>query len=180
MAKGIPLRKRIFIGCEGASEKSYVRWLQAIADARGKHLFLDSHDAGGGDPLAIVEASISKLRQQEKLRGKYSSKAVILDTDKIGLEPARDQQMVNIAAKSGLFIIKQEEIHEAIILRHFPNCANLKPPKAATEPRLKKEWPDYQKPADAMAYGAKLDFAAFSRMLGVEADFNSFFNKLIV
>jgi hypothetical protein len=167
------------VGCEGASERSYVRWLQGLADDRQKHLFFDPYDLGGGDPLSIVEHAEKKLREQERRKGKYAFKAVILDSDRLGADLSRDQTMRQIIQRAGFSFLDQHEIHEAILLRHFPNCQTLRPRKGSTETRLKREWPTYEKPEDAISLRQKLDFDGFLRMLSVEQGFDQFLGPLL-
>ncbi len=179
MAKSVPLRKRIFFGCEGASERSYVRWLQTLSDNRGKHLSLDGFDLGGGDPLSIVQNAVKKLREQELRKGKYAAKAVIFDSDCLGVNPERDAQIIPLLKTSGLTLLQQEEVHEAILLRHFIGCSKLRPRKGGTESRLKREWQNYTKPEDYLSLRDKLSFEGFRRMLDAEPEFKKFLGALI-
>ena len=180
MAKNIPTRRRIFVGCEGASERSYVRWLQGLADQRQKHLFFDPYDLGGGDPLSIVQNGEKKLKEQERKKGKYALKAILLDSDRIGVDAGRDDLMHQIIGRVGFALLIQYEIHEALLLRHFQGCHKLRPKKSRTEARLLKEWPNYEKPADAISLRQKIDFDGLLRMLSVEDSFSTFLGQLLI
>jgi hypothetical protein len=154
----IPQRLRIFIGCEGASERGYAAWLQRLADHVGLHVFLDSVVAGtgGGDPLAIVKESAKEADRRQRARGQYHEKWVILDEDKIGEVPDRDAELWRISQKKGLLVLLQRWEHEALLLRHFPSCSTLRPPAGAAMARLLQEWPTYTKPQTAIQIEAKL------------------------
>ncbi len=65
MAQGarIPKRpqlKRVFLGCEGDSERSYGAWLQAVAEDHKIFITIDTYpDTGGGNqPYNIIERSM--------------------------------------------------------------------------------------------------------------------------
>ncbi len=154
----IPQRKRIFVGCEGASERGYAAWLQRLADGVGSHVFLDVVIAGngGGDPLAIVKESAREASRRHKVRGAYHEKWVLLDEDKIGETPARDVEMLYISQQNNLLLLFQRWEHEALLLRHFPNCGRLRPAAGAAMPRLLREWPTYVKPQTASQIAVRL------------------------
>ena len=48
-------RRRVFVACEGESERGYVRFLSRLAEEAGLPLHFDIQICGGGSPLAIVE-----------------------------------------------------------------------------------------------------------------------------
>lgn len=172
------IRKRIFIGCEGASERSYVRWLQERADDLGKSLTFDAHIVGGGDPLAVVKGSLKKLASQTRRFGRYKRAAVLLDSDRLGQAPARDALIPN-TAKDIAVLLYQEFDHEALLLRHFPRCERLRPPPGQSLNRLVRVWPDYRKPADALALSRRLVVDDLRRLLTVEPTFEAFFTPLL-
>lgn len=132
------VRKRVFVGCEGDSERSYCRWLQRRADEIGLVIHFDAYVIGGGDPLAVVQGSASKLNERNKLHGAYAKAGVIFDTDKLGITPSRDAKIQRVCKRNGLFQLRQIYEHEALLLRHFVDCENLKPPAGQGEARLLK------------------------------------------
>lgn len=56
------VRRSIFIGCEGESERGYVAFLGRLAEQVGLAVHLDPVvlQPGGGDPLAIVELAVKR------------------------------------------------------------------------------------------------------------------------
>lgn len=165
----ISQRVKVFVGCEGRSERAYVRWLQERADQQGLRVHFDSFDTGGGDPLAVVEKSIREALRNERYKGRYRTKFVLLDEDRIGDCPARDQQINSLQAKHGIGLVFQKFDHEALLLRHFPNCENLKPSRGRSLKRLRREWPGYVKPAAFVDLNRLLDHASLERVLTVES-----------
>jgi hypothetical protein len=103
----IPPRRRIFLGCEGESEQGYGALLSRIAEEQGLHLApqIVLLRPGGGDPLALVQLAIAKIREDERKRGEFSIKAVLLDQDKLGQAPERDQLLHAEAAQNDLHLI---------------------------------------------------------------------------
>ncbi len=169
----LPQRVPIFIGCEGESERGYVRFLGRLAEAEGLAVHLDPEvlQPGGGDPLAIVELAVKRLSQGRRKQTVYAVKFVMLDRDKWGQAPARDAQVVAVAARAGLSLIWQDPCHEAMVLRHLETCANLLPqttPLAMAA--LRQRWPDYSKPMDGAGLARRLDHAAVLRAIAVEPE----------
>jgi hypothetical protein len=171
----IQVRRRVFVGCEGESERSYCRWLQRRAEELDVALHLDAHVIGGGDPLAVVKGSVSKLRERTRVHGAYAQAAVIFDTDKLGIAPNRDSKIDGICVRNGLHQLRQVYEHEALLLRHFEKCDKLRPPAGSGEAQLLKVWPNYEKPQDALALERKIGLPDLCRMFDVEPDFEKFF-----
>lgn len=171
------IRKRVFVGCEGDSERSYVRWLQRRSDELDLHLHFDGWPAHGGDPLAIVISSIAKMRERSARHGPYTAAAVLFDADKLGITPARDKQIPRLTRQANMAVLAQTFDHEAILLRHFQGCKTLRPPAGKSLPRLRREWPEYSKPADALQLEARIDLAGLFRMISVEPAFARFLSS---
>lgn len=167
-------RRRMFIGCEGESEQSYVALLARLADAQGLRVFLDAVllQPGGGDPLAIVERAAQRLRERESKRGEpYEGRFVLLDDDKRGQAPQRDQRIPAVAAQAQMYLIWQRPCHEALLLRHLVGCANLRPiTTPAAGQQLTGRWPGYAKATPAARLAEQLDQPALTRAAAVEPD----------
>lgn len=163
-----PLRTRVFVGCEGRSEQAYVRWLQERADQRGLCLYFDSADVSGGDPLSVVEKSIRICRHNEKFKGVYGAKLVLLDEDRIGHCKSRDAKIGPTIKKNGFGLIYQRFDHEALLLRHLPGCSTMRPPRGFSLERLLQHWPDYLKPATFLDLERRLTNECLVQALNVE------------
>ena len=148
-----PQRRPVFLGCEGESERGYGTLIGRLRDELRRDLHLDVTllRPGGGNPLALVELACLKIAHNERNRDtRYSVKAILLDSDKLGLNHARDQNMLRIAQAAGLHLLWQEPSHEALLLRHLDGCQTLRPHSAAAAlTELIRRWPDYSKGSSA-------------------------------
>lgn len=166
-----PQRRPIFIGCEGESERSYIARLSQLLEPLRQDIHLDAHllRPGGGDPLALVQKAAAIVQRRERSTVRYAYKVLFLDSDKMGLVPARDAEAIALAAQLGATIIWQETAHEALLLRHLPGCATLRPPtSAAALQLLVRNWPNYEKPMSANALSRHIDRNALVRVSAVE------------
>jgi hypothetical protein len=59
----IPQRRRIFLGCEGESERAYGALVGRLLEKRrrDRHLDVVLLRPGGGDPLALLELAIKRI-----------------------------------------------------------------------------------------------------------------------
>ena len=86
-------RRRVFLGCEGESERGYGALLRRLLEVHRQDVHLDVVllRPGGGDPLALVELARRLIDESERKReAPYSLRAVLLDSDKRGHTPPRD------------------------------------------------------------------------------------------
>jgi hypothetical protein len=172
-----PQRRRVFFGCEGESERSYGTLLHQLVHERG-HLHIDTSllQPGGGDPLALVERAYDEIRRRERqFGGRYVFRALLLDRDRWGVTPARDQRIQGIVTAAKLHLIWQRPTHEAFLLRHLPGCMNLQPQTPADAlDQLLQRWPDYVKGAPTQYLRARLTIDHVGAVCGVEPDLGHF------
>ena len=155
----IPVRRRIFLGCEGESEQAYGALLARLADNSGLHLAFRAEllRPGGGDPLALVSLAADLCHRAELKRGSFAIKAILLDSDKLGLTPERDRELYPIANVNGFRLIWQNPTHEAFLLRHLPGCHALRPPTPAiSSTQLRQQWAEYEKPMSALRLSTRI------------------------
>jgi hypothetical protein len=171
-------RRRIFIGCEGDSERSYIALVRRIVDDVHQKVYLDAQllQPGGGDPLDLVRRAEEVITKIERTRERYDHKYLLIDRDKFGRSPERDQQIQAILNRIDARIIWQDPAHEALILRHLPECATRRPPSTqiATQ-QLRREWPEYEKPMSAMRLASRIDIEALRRAAEGENELRAFF-----
>jgi len=170
----IKQRKRVFVGCEGDSERSYARWLQELSDVASARFQLDTFIAGGGDPLAIIEDCIKRYKKREREQGRFWRKVIILDSDRLGQNAQRDCQIGSRIGPANITLLYQEYEHEALLLRHFPRHQTRRPPAGQGLGALQRVWPEYRKPADALTLGKTLSHGHLCRMMRVEPSFRDF------
>jgi hypothetical protein len=176
----IPVRTRIFLGCEGESEQGYGALLTRLAEEAGLHLAIHSVllRPGGGDPLDLVALAIEMSRRAESKRGAFATKAVLLDRDKLGITPERDQRLFPLAAENGLRLIWQNPTHEALLLRHLDGCHQLRPQTAALAlAELERRWAGYRKPMSAVRLSTCLGIAELRRVCAVEESLQEFLRE---
>ena len=150
-------RKRIFMGFEGISERNYGQYLRQIADDHSLPIHIDcNYVIGGGDPLKVVQESIKLMKRNSRNHGDYKVKAVMLDSDKLGQSPDRDNKIKPLAADHNVRLIYSVPKIEAFLFRHFPGCENKRPPAKTAISELKKVWPEYYKGIDAGSIYKKL------------------------
>ena len=169
----IPLRRQIFVGCEGKSEEGYVALLQDFARTANQPIYLNIKELapGAGDPLARVEMAVRLIRQESATRVAPSASFVLLDEDQTVLAPARAETARQLAAQKNITIVWQRPCFEAVLLRHLPGCHTRRPldtPGAGNA--LQGEWAEYAKPMDRAALARRLDLAATLRAAGVEPE----------
>jgi hypothetical protein len=154
--------------------------LSRIADEHGLHLApqIVLLRPGGGDPLALVQLAIAKIREDERKRGSFSIKAVLLDQDKLGQTPERDQVLYVEAARSNLQLIWQGPCHEALLLRHLPGCQNLRPATTLlAQQELMRRWPEYRKPMSAIRLASRIGFDEVTAACGAEPSLCDFLRQ---
>jgi hypothetical protein len=174
MRTRIPQRQRIYLGCEGESEQSYGRLLNRITDDAGLHLHIDCDvlQPGGGDPLALLETAIRKIRQKVLNRGPFVNCAVILDADKLRVSPDRDAQIRRLVQAHGIHLIWQRPCHEGFLLKHL---VQQDPPSTGLAvAALARLWPEFRKGMSATELAMRIDQESVRRAANAEPDFRAF------
>jgi len=169
----IPLRRQIFVGCEGKSEAGYVALLQDFARTASLPIYLNIKELapGAGDPLARVEMAVRLIKQESATRIAPSASFVLLDEDQTVLAPARAETARQLATQKNITIVWQRPCFEAVLLRHLLGCHTRRPPDTTGAGNaLQGEWPEYAKPMDRAALARRLDLAAAMRAAGVEPE----------
>lgn len=166
----IPQKQRIFVGCEGQSEQSYVRLLSEYATA---DVYLDAVvlQPGGGDARALLEKAGSKCRERQKLYGQYGAGFLLLDTDKLGNNSVPDLERK--ALKIGMTLIWQKPSHEAFLLRHFPGCQHRQPADSASALQaLRRQFATYDKGIPARQLQSRISLDMVRQAAVVTAGFD--------
>jgi hypothetical protein len=167
--KFVAKRVRVFLACEGESERAYGRWLQEMGDAQGIRIHIDAHVCGGGDPLALIQQADRHLARAVRRGGPFAMRLLLYDADRIGDDRERDAEALALAGRLDMMLIEQHPDHEGLLLRHLPDCQKLRPPTGATLQALLRVWPEYSKGTDFMRLATKLDFDGLNRAADVEA-----------
>jgi len=177
-----PQRRPVFLGCEGESERGYATLIGRLREQLRPDLHLDVKllRPGGGDPLALVQRACEIIARNERNHDfRYTVRAILLDSDKLGQTPTRDENMIRIAEGERLHLIWQEPSHEALLLRHLDGCQTLRPPSAAAAlTELLRRWPDYMKASSADRLSTRIGAQQIAAAASVETSLREFLRTI--
>jgi hypothetical protein len=166
----IPPRKPIFVGCEGASEAGYAALVGRIARDEPEihvHVHVELLQPGAGDPFELVERAIAVIREIERRRTAFAIKAVLLDRG----APDKTAAAIRRAREARIHhLVWQDPDHEALLLRHMPDCQQLRPPAGASFRELLRHWPDYEKGMSAQRLAQRIGIEHIRLACTVEAE----------
>lgn len=169
----IPLRRPVYIGCEGASEVGYAGLLQDLIREADLpvHLHVDELGPGTGDPLSRIEMAVLRLKLLQKKRTAPKQRFALLDSDQAERDPQRAARAIKLAADNGITILWQRPCFEAVLLRHLDGKTGNRPPDTPGAVKaLAKEWAEYEKPMTRANLAKRIDRAAVLRAAGVEPE----------
>ena len=174
-----PQRRRIFVGCEGASEVGYVAFIRLLAEEAGLQVHLGIHDCRGGDPLAIIETAIRVHDSRRTKFGAYAARSVFLDADRHGHHSARADRAKQLVKENGFGAIWSTPVLEALLLKHFSGSELLRTstPDLALEALLSR-WPEYRKGMAALELRDRLDGAAVAGAARFEPALRAFLDSI--
>jgi hypothetical protein len=173
----IPQRRPIYLGCEGRSEAGYGALLNRLALERQVHIHIhaESLQPGAGDPLALVEKAVQRIRHLERARAPFAVTAVLLDVG----APQKNAEAIALAQQNGIgHMIWQAPDHEALLLRHLPGCDTLRPPAGASLGVLRQNWPNYEKGMAAQQLAQRLGFDHVRQACQVEQELRAFLTAI--
>lgn len=177
----IPLRRPVYVGCEGASEVSYAGFLQDLIRDAGLpvHLVVEELGPGAGDPLARVEMAVRRIAHLRRTRTAPVGRFVLLDFDQAEREPPRADRARRLADAHNITILWQRPCFEAVLLRHVDGRSTHRPPDTpGAEKALLKEWPEYAKPMTRAALAKRIDRAAVMRAAAVEQELQALLRSI--
>ena len=146
MVATVVRRRRIFVGVEGESERSFAAWLKLLCDNEDLHVHLDVRVCSGGDSLAIVQSAERQYDIRTRTRGRFSAGLVFLDSDRLqqdiaaGRDPTGVGRLMQIYLKPNL---------EGLLLRLYAGEEAQNRSAGEVKRVLKRRWPDYDKPPAA-------------------------------
>lgn len=170
----IPVRKPVFLGCEGESEQAYGQFLNDIVRQKELpfHIEVVNLNPGAGDPLARVKKAVQEIKRRSQRRAEFQYRALLMDDDQLAGDHHRRQQVETLAAQHAISIIWQSPCHEAFLLRHFPGRLNANPPDSVTSnANLLQVWPGYAKPMSRFEISRRIDLQGTERVAGQHQEF---------
>ena len=139
----VPLRRVIFIGVEGTSDRAFVRFLQICCDEKGLHLHLNVGLGNGGSSVVVVGEAARYLNRHSGKRD-ISDRLVLLDSDRIRQDKQAGRDAQSVASKENLKLIFVRPKLEGLLLRlHEGHERRINVNNAMAE--LRKVWPQYSK-----------------------------------
>ena len=172
-------RKRVYVGCEGESERSYAGFLSGIAEEAGLSLHFDTQICPGGDHLAVVEAAVDRLGRRAHQHGQFWKRAIFLDSDRRTEHAERTAEADRLIAQYNFLPVWSDPCLEAFILRHFAGCEQLRPSTSSlADQELSRYWPDYRKPMTRLALRAKFEMADVRRAAATCPDLLKFLSAI--
>lgn len=169
-------RLRVFVGCEGKSEESYVAFLY--------RLFRDDHFIhlqavnlnGGGHSLDLVHRAKKQIAILKRQSGKkFDRHLLLLDFDKDS-HRQYDPLAIKEAEKISLTLIWQRPNFEYMLCRHFQEAAPSSP--TACTRILEREMGSYAKGMSATSLARYITMSHVSNARKNDRDLATFF-KLI-
>jgi hypothetical protein len=110
-----PIRKTIFVGCEGEDEVAFIRFLDGLCRKEKKTYSLDTYNTSGGGPTNTVNSSV---RARDRIgKREFAQSFILADADRMkptepGYEKAR-----KLADTAGFRIILSRPCIEVRIYR---------------------------------------------------------------
>ena len=146
MSRGrlISLRRSIFIGVEGPSDRAFVKFLGRYCDREGRHLHLHAEPANGGDSVVVIESAIRYLSNRS-FAEEFIRKFVLLDEDRIQQDKRAGRDAHAVAAKHELEVVLQIPNLEGLLLRLHRGHERHRLQARDAKAKLEKLWPKYDK-----------------------------------
>jgi len=175
-----PQLKRVFLGCEGDSERSYGAWLQAVAEDNNIRITIDTYpDTGGGNqPYDIIERCISEMLLRERRYGPYFARAILLDSDNINNDLEQNNSAIERARAHNVRVVLQDFEHEAFLLRHIAGHEHTRPNKGEGRAALQNAWPEYRRKFGKVQLYDKFGLEDLRRVCIVEAELREFLRSI--
>lgn len=163
---------RIFVACEGESEGALRAWLQDLCDQHELSIHLDGAHMRGGDPLALVERSLTRRAESQRKAGVgHQHSLLFIDTDRLDDGSARSQEAARLAVAEGLLFIRQVPCLEGTLLRLHPGHEKEFPNNTGeAHHRLSQLWPAYRKPMTRRQLAARFNIADLQRLAQVDGE----------
>ena len=155
-------RAIIFIGCEGKSERAFVRFLTHLCQEAGLHLHLDARPGNGGDSVSIVREA-RRHWERHPDRKSIKKRLVLLDRDRIAQDMKAGRDACAVATTWKIELVFLEPNLEGLLLRVHRGQERRKTAPTNTLNELRKVWPEYGKPPTAAQLRQRFDLPALHR-----------------
>ncbi len=140
----IALRRSIYIGVEGRSDRAFVQFLGKVCESQGRHLHLYVKPANGGDSVAVIQSAAHHL-SKSSLSKEFHQRLVLLDGDRIEQDGKAGRDAGGVASNHGFEIILQTPNLEGLLVRLHPGHEDRQLQASVAKTELRKLWPEYEK-----------------------------------
>ena len=154
-------RRVIFIGVEGPSDRTFIRFLYDCCDEKGLYLHLDTKVGNGGDSVVVVKEAARYLNRHSGRRD-ISNRLVLLDSDRIEQDKQAGLDAQRVASEKNLELIFLHPNLEGLLLRLHEGHERRKIVNNA-EAELRKVWPAYSKQLTADQLGQRFTLSDLQR-----------------
>lgn len=162
-------RTRYFVGAEGESEQSLVKWIQELSEQRGLHIHLDCHPLGGGGYSTMLNTAVV-YRKRGLTKGSYKASFLLVDDDRAVTGDLSVDQLRARAADQGLTLCCQTPNIEGLLCRMLPGRERTTLDATAARRQVQTLWPEYRKPADTRTLARKFSLEDLLRVAAVDED----------
>lgn len=153
-------RRRIFVGVEGESERSFAAWLKLLCDNEDCHVHLDVRVCSGGDTLSIVQSAERQYDIRTRTRGRFSAGLVLLDSDRLQQDIAAGRDPTGVGRLTQIYLRPNLE---GLFLRLHAGEEAQNRSVSKVKRALKRHWPDYDKPPAARLIARRFNVADLRR-----------------
>ena len=113
-----------------------------------------------------------------KYQGLTKDRFLIVDGDRAQQGDCSIEKLKREAARYKFTVCVQSPNHEGLLLRMMPGMEREIPDAASSETKLKKRWPNYQKPVNAHALGRQFSVDDLMRIARVDPDLENLLRQI--
>lgn len=173
----IRIRTRFFLAVEGESERSFIKWLQQIADDQELHVHLDCQPLGGGGYQKMLNNTLRYRKRNE--RSKAKATIMLIDGDRSSYDDDWSlDRLKQEASRRKIDVCVQYPNQEGLLLRMMSDKEIMQLTSSNAQQQLRKLWPTYQKPVDAYMLASRFSLDDLLRIAKRDADFKNLLTKI--
>ena len=166
-----PRRRRIFVGTEGESERSFAAWLKQLCDeAAPSRVHLDVSLGHGGDGQRVVEDAVGEYRRRSTRHGKFSDALVLLDADRLEDDRRHGRDPADAVRGTDLRLVLLRPNLEGVLARLHRGYEARRFSARDAARILHAEWPEYRKPASAYELRRRFGLGDMRRASAFDAE----------
>lgn len=136
-----PIRKTIFVGCEGQDEVAFIRLLDGLCRKDDKAYSLDPYNTNGGGPTNIVNSSV---RARDRIGKKeFADSFILADADRMTPAEPGYETAKKVAGSAGFRMVLSRPCIEVRIFRIITKQYYGHVTEQEAKRVLKETWPHF-------------------------------------